>query len=145
MVYKTMYSSNRKSQEGIETGISSVDDENPNVRESPIARDTILITDTESTVKRSVPKFLLEFPMQQLQIDIIASPDYGGLLGSRHTDTNYVITSGTMLRSLAPPQIRPMTDHHKKMCGCDICNTSKYFQESLNAQRRKQLKIMKDK
>ena len=31
------------------------------------------------------------------------------------------------------------------MCGCAICNTSKYFQESLNAWRRKQLKIMKDK
>ena len=28
---------------------------------------------------------------------------------------------------------------------CAICNTSKYIQESLNAWRRKQLKIMKDK
>ena len=31
------------------------------------------------------------------------------------------------------------------MCGCAICNTSKHFQESLNAWRRKQLKTMKDK
>ena len=31
------------------------------------------------------------------------------------------------------------------MCGCAICNTSKCFQESLNAWRRKQLKPMKDK
>ena len=31
------------------------------------------------------------------------------------------------------------------ICGCSICNTSKYFQESLNAWRWKQLKIMKDK
>ena len=30
------------------------------------------------------------------------------------------------------------------MCGCAIFNTSKYIQESLNAWRRKQLKIMKD-
>ena len=50
-----------------------------------------------------------------------------------------------MLFSLAPPQLRPMTDHQKIMYGCAICNTSKYFQESLNAWRRKQLKIMKDK
>ena len=50
-----------------------------------------------------------------------------------------------MLRSLAPPQLRPMTDNHKMMCGCSICNTSKYMQESLNAWRRKQLKTMKDK
>ena len=50
-----------------------------------------------------------------------------------------------MLRSLSPTQLRPMTDHHKMMCGCDICNTSKYFQESFDAWQRKQLKIMKDK
>ena len=31
------------------------------------------------------------------------------------------------------------------MCGCAICNTSKYFQESSNAWRRKQLKITEDK
>ena len=38
-----------------------------------------------------------------------------------------------------------MTDNHKIMCGCAICNTSKYMQESLNAWKRKQLKIMKEK
>ena len=50
-----------------------------------------------------------------------------------------------MLYSLAPTKLRPMIDNHKMMCGCAICNTSKYMQESLNAWRRKQLKIMKDK
>ena len=50
-----------------------------------------------------------------------------------------------MLRSIAPPQLRPMADNHKMMCGCAVFNTSKYMQESLNAWRRKQLKIMKDK
>ena len=56
-----------------------------------------------------------------------------------------MIISDTILRSLAPPQLRPIIYHHKMMCGCAICNTSNYFQESLNAWRRKQLKIMKDK
>ena len=50
-----------------------------------------------------------------------------------------------MLCSLAPPQLRPMTNNHKMMCGCAICNTSKYMQVYLNAWRQKQLKIMKDK
>ena len=50
-----------------------------------------------------------------------------------------------MLCSLAPPQVRPMIDNHKMMCGCAIFNTSKYMQESLNAWRQKKLKIMKDK
>ena len=38
-----------------------------------------------------------------------------------------------------------MADNHKMMCGCAICNTSKYMQESLDAWPRKQLKTMKDK
>ena len=71
--------------------------------------------------------------MQQLQNELVVSPDYGGLVGSRHAITNYVIISDTMFRSLGPPQLRPITDNHKMMCGCAICNTSKYVQESLNA------------
>ena len=83
--------------------------------------------------------------MRQLHNELIYSPDNGGLLGARHTETNGVIISDTILCSLAPPQLRPMTDNHKMMCGCAIVNTSKYMQESLNAWRRKQLKIMKNK
>ena len=100
---------------------------NSNVRESPIARDTLLITDAESRVKRRVPKLLLECYMRQLHNEIIASLDDGGLLGDRHANKNDVIFSDTMLFSLAPPQLRTMTDDHKMMCGCAICNTSKYF------------------
>ena len=77
----------------------------PNLRESPIERDTLLITDAESGVKRIVPKILLECFMRQLQNEIIASPDDNALLGSRHDDTNYLIISDTMIRYLAPPQL----------------------------------------
>ena len=77
--------------------------------------------------------------------ELIASADDGGLVGDKHAITNDVIISDTMLCSLAHPQLRPMTDNHKMMCGCAICNTSKYTQESLNAWRRKKLKIMKYK
>ena len=83
--------------------------------------------------------------MRQLHNELIASPDDGGLVGVRHAITNDMIISDTMLRSLAPPQIHPITDNHKMLCGCAICNTSKYMQESLNAWKQKQLKIMKDK
>ena len=82
--------------------------------------------------------------MRQMHNDIIASPDYGGLLGSIYANKNDVIISDTILCYLAPPQLLPVKDHHKMMCGCAICNTSNHFQESLNVWRRKQLKIMKD-
>ena len=93
------------------------------MRESPIARDTLLITDAEYGVKQRVPKILLECSMRQLHNELIASPYDGVLLGARHTNTNVVIISDTMLCSLAPHQLRPMADNQKMMCGCAICNT----------------------
>ena len=99
------------------------------VRQSPITRDTLLITDADTKVKRRVPNLLLECSMQQLHNETIASPDYGGLVGDRHAITKDVIISDTILSSLAPPQLNPITDTHKMMCGRAICNTSKYMQE----------------
>ena len=118
---------------------------NSNVCQSPITRDTLLIAYADSKVKRRVRKLLLECSMRHFHNELIASPDYGGLVGAIHAITNDVIINDTMLRYLAPLQLRPMTYNHKMMCGCAICNTSKYMQEYLNAWRRKQLKIMKDK
>ena len=118
---------------------------NSNVRQSPITRDTLLIADADTKVKRRVPKLLLECSMRQLHNELIDSLDDGGLVGARHVITNYVIISDTMLRYLVPPKLRLMTDNQKMMCGCAICNTSKYMQESLNAWRRRQLKITKEK
>ena len=101
---------------------------NSNVCQSPITRDTLLIADADSKVKHRMPKILLECSMRQFHNELIGSSDDGVLLGARHTDTNDLIISDTMLCSLAHPQLRPMTYHHKMMCGCAICNTSKYFQ-----------------
>ena len=83
--------------------------------------------------------------MRQLHNELIASPEDGGLVGSRHAIKNDGRISDTMLRSLAPPQLCPMTDNQKMLCGCAICNTSKCMQESLNESRRKELKTMKEK
>ena len=98
------------------------------VRQSPITRDTLLIADADTKVKRMVPKLLLGCSMRQLHNELISSPDDGSLVGSRHAMANDVIISDTMLRSLAPPQLRTMIDNHKMMFGCAICNTSKYMQ-----------------
>ena len=118
---------------------------NLNEREFTIARDNLLITDVESGLKRRVPKSLLECSMQNFHNEIIASPDDGGLIGAIHADKNDVITSDTMICSLAPPQLLPMTDHQKIMCGCTIFKASNYFQELLNAWWQKQLKTTKYK
>ena len=101
------------------------------MRESPIAHDNLLIPDAESGVKQRVPNPLMECSMQQLHNELIALPDDGGLLGARYADTNDVIIIDTIICLLAPPQLLTMIDHHKMMYGFDVCNTSKYFQETL--------------
>ena len=100
------------------------------MRESPIARDTLLITNAESRVKQRVPKPFLEYSMRQLPNELIDSPDDGGLLGSRHSDKNDMIISDTMLCSLSPPELHSMTANHKMMCGCSIFKASKFFKKS---------------
>ena len=57
-----------------------------NVRESPIAGDTLLITDAEYGLKLRVPKILLKCSMRQLHNELITSPDNGGLVGARHDE-----------------------------------------------------------
>ena len=49
--------------------------------------------------------------MQQLHNEIIDSPYDEGVLGARHANKKYVMISDTMLRSLALPQLRTITDH----------------------------------
>ena len=72
---------------------------NSNVIESPIARDTLLITDAESGVNQRVPKISLECSMRQLHNEIIALLYDGGLLGTIYDDKNDVIISDTMISS----------------------------------------------
>ena len=93
---------------------------NYSVFESPILHDNLLITDAESGLKQRVPKLLLECSMRQLHNELIASSDYGGLIGARHAYTNDVIISDTMLLYLSLLQLRPMIYHHKRMCGFAI-------------------------
>ena len=64
---------------------------NSNLRDSPIARVNLLTADAESRLKQRVLEILLECSMHQLHNEIIASPDDGSLLGSRHADKNDVM------------------------------------------------------
>ena len=124
MVYQTMHCLKKISKTLIQKLFEWIMKKS-NVRESPKSRDTFLITDAGSRVKPRVLKLLLECYILQLHNELITSSDDGSVLRARHYYTNKVIISDTMLFSLEPPQLLPMTYHHKMMCGCEIFNTSK--------------------
>ena len=64
---------------------------------------TLLIAGADTRVKRSLPKLLLKCSTRQLHNELLTSSDDEGSLGGRHAETNDVIISETMLRSIAPP------------------------------------------
>ena len=66
MVYPIMHCSNKKVSKALRHKLVEWIMKNPDVRESPIARDTLIITDAESGVKRIVLKLLPECSMRQL-------------------------------------------------------------------------------
>ena len=76
IVYQTMHCSNRKIGKALRHKLVEWIMKNTNVREYPIARDILFITDAESRVKRRVPKLVFERSMRQLHNYIIASQDY---------------------------------------------------------------------
>ena len=71
---------------------------------SPIANDTLLVSNPDRNEKEHVSKLLLEIPMRELHNLLISSPDEGGLAEARDPITNKVIISDTALQHLLPPR-----------------------------------------
>jgi hypothetical protein len=110
-----------------------LDVDHPRVVNSPTANDTLLVLNEESGKKERVGKLLIEISVRELHNDLISPASDGGLAAARVDGK--VIISDTALRYLLPPQLKPMTEKHKQMCGCEVCLVPDSPQRSLNARR----------
>jgi hypothetical protein len=77
----------------------------PQVIQSPITNDTLLLPDRETGVVMRVPKLLIEISIRELHNDLIESPESGGLAEARDAEGR-VIISDSVLRCLLPPQLQ---------------------------------------
>ena len=95
----------------------------PRVVNSPIANDTLLVLNPETDRKERTGKLLLEIPVRELHNDLISQVTGGIVDGmpSARDEKGKVLISDTALRYLLPPQLKPMTERHKVMCGCEVC------------------------
>ncbi|KAL3913497.1 MAG: hypothetical protein SGPRY_007959, partial [Prymnesium sp.] len=70
-------------------------------------------------------KLLLEIPMRELHNNLIElqveKGGNGGGLPDVRDGQGKILMSDTVLRGLLPPQLKPATEHHKVMCGCELC------------------------
>jgi hypothetical protein len=113
------------------------------VQPSPITRDTLLVENPSTGLKERRGKLLLEIPVCELHNDMLQPLNKGGFAGIRDADGNIII-SDTTLRKLLPKELRPATETHKQLCGCELCNTATSLQKTLNAFRSRTLKQLQE-
>ena len=118
----------------------------PRVVNSPIANETLLVTNPQTGERERVSKLLREITIREMHNDLIALPvSQGGLGGGLPEVRNAkgkIIISDTALRYLLPEQLKPMTEKHKQMCGCETCLVPDSHQKSLNAWRARTKRVM---
>ena len=111
----------------------------PRVGTSPIAKDTLFVRNELTGKKERVGNLLREISIRELHNDLIRKGSGGdGMvagLESVHDAKGKIPISDTALRYLLPAQLKPMTERHKMMCGCEVCITPDSMQRSLNAWR----------
>ena len=115
----------------------------PNVRPSPITRDTLLVKNPLTGLKERTGKLLLEIPVRELHNDMLLPTIEGGFAGARDEDGKIII-SDTTLRNLLPFELRPATETHKQLCGCELCNTAMSLHKTLKAFRSRNLKELRE-
>ena len=97
---------------------------------SSISKDTILVYNPVSKKREPVTKLLLQISVRELHDDLISSPPKG-LSSVYDTKTKKLLVSESTLRTMLPPQLRPMNSSQKTICGCECCITTKMLHQAL--------------
>ena len=110
----------------------------PHVVSSPFMNDTVLVKvhlPNGETTKERVGKLLIEISIRELHLDMMKPPPIG-LSEVYCKDTQNLIVSERHLRSILPPQLRPITFSQKQLCGCECCTVMKMLHTSLVKSRK---------
>jgi hypothetical protein len=115
------------------------------VIQSPLASDTLLVSDPENPGnKKRMNKILLQIPVRELHNDLLSTDPLIGLSGVRDCSGNILI-SDTKLRSMLPKHLRMMSDRYKIMCGCENCIQMYNLHSSYNRFIGYRIKDLEDK
>jgi hypothetical protein len=102
------------------------------VIQSPLASDTLLVSDPKSPGnKKRMDKILLQVPVRELHNDPVGTAPLIGLPGVRDCSGNILI-SDTKLRLVLPKHLRMTSDRYKIMCGCKSCMQMYNLHQSYN-------------
>ena len=93
--------------------------------------------------KTPVANCLLQCLHVKVHNDMIKSPAEGDFAGAMDK-SDKVIISDTALRLNRPKNLKPMTNRHKQMCGCETCIVSKQLLLTLNEWRRRHVQRLEN-
>ena len=117
----------------------------PQVLNSPISDDTLLVPDHKKPGKKfGVSKLLLQVSICEIHNDLIYESIIYLLKKAIDESSGKILVSDTALRSLMPNNARKMTDRYKQMCGFKICVIICSIQESLNNYPLKHLNLFRE-
>ena len=110
----------------------------PHVISSPIYKDTLIVkvpTADGGYTKERVGKLLLEISVRELHDDMSKEPPIG-FSGAYCNITKKLLISERHLRSILPPQLKPISESQKQMCGCECCTVMRMHHDSLLKYRK---------
>ena len=110
----------------------------PHVVSSPFLNDTVFVKvhlPNGESIKERVGKLLIEISIRELHQDMMKPPPIG-LSEVYCNDTQKLLVSERHLRSILPPQLRPITFSQKQLCGCECCTVMKMLHTSLVQYRK---------
>ena len=112
----------------------------PHVIASPIYKDTVIVNVPNGNgefTKERVGKLLLEISVRELHDDMMKDPPIG-FSDAYCKSTNKLLISERYLRNMLPPQLKPISEYQKQMCGCECCTVMRMHHESLLKFRKRE-------
>ena len=117
---------------------------NPQVFNSPIFNDTLLVTDTYIPGKKiRVSKLLLHVSICEIHNYLISNSIIYQLKEAIDKTTRKPLISYTALCAIMPDNFRKIIDRYKQMCGYKICIIICYMQALLNSYRLQHLNLLR--
>ena len=109
-----------KINEQIKSNMYALITRHPQVFQSPISNDCLIVMFDDQIEPQLAPKLLLQGSVIELHNSLVIDPNYGGLKDARDEDDNIIISDST-LRSLLPPQLKQNSAQYRVMCGSECC------------------------
>ena len=110
-----------------------------NIKHSSSTKEVIKVKLDGQSEKIPMQKLYMQISVKELHADMLKPSHEGGFSMAKDSEGKPII-SQSMLHTLIPPYIKPMSMQKRFLCACEICVSAETLQSSLNYWRLKNIK-----